>query len=90
MREAILTLVDAGLTERPKDDAWDVSDSLSASGECASQKGSDREVLAWRIERHGRNIIRLPAFGRKREEEWQDADREFFDVIKAGLRRSEV
>jgi DNA-binding FadR family transcriptional regulator len=75
IREAIQTLVEAALpAARPAD-----PQKVEILSEEAS-RGSDE--VAWRIAKECRSIVQ----GCLREEEWQDADREFFEVIASGFR----
>jgi hypothetical protein len=72
IREAIATLVDAGMTSS------DCRQSASGSAEAGSI-----DALSWRIARQCRAVVQTCL----REEEWADADREFCAVISAGLGR---
>jgi hypothetical protein len=74
IREAISTLIDAGL----------------ASSDCrhraitSAEVGSD-DALTWQLARQCRGVVQSCL----REEEWADADREFFAVISADKRLTE-
>jgi len=70
IREAILTLVDAGTV------------AADSRHECGGAKNSPLpDELAWRLARKCRGIVQACL----REEEWLDADRELFGVISEGL-----
>ncbi|HEY4308775.1 MAG TPA: hypothetical protein VGN12_04915 [Pirellulales bacterium] len=69
IREAVVTLVDAGLA---------LSDSRHRT--ITSAEVSSDDALAWQLARQCREIVQSCL----REEEWTDADREFFAVISAG------
>lgn len=70
VREAILTLVDAAILSTPHDESCN-----------RELDGTDGDALVWQLARQCRSIVQ----GCLREEEWQDADREFFAVIAEGL-----
>jgi hypothetical protein len=72
IREAIQTLVDA---------ASPVDRDRPAMSQPSKQNGKAQEEAAWCIARECRSIVQSCL----REEEWRDADREFFEVIRAGL-----
>ncbi|HEY1601457.1 MAG TPA: hypothetical protein VGG64_17785 [Pirellulales bacterium] len=77
IREAILTLCDAGLRS---------SVAISPVASCphaapASPTRSDLEEVAHRTAKECRHIVQACI----REEEWQDADQEFFEVIADGI-----
>lgn len=72
IREAIQTLVDAAL---PVDQA------RSPSGRAMGRESIIEDEAAWRMAQECRSIVQACL----REEEWQDADREFFGVIREGL-----
>jgi hypothetical protein len=73
IREAILTLVDAAV---PTDRL--ASRQVGAHLELASDAA---DKVAWRIAQECRGIVQACL----REEEWQDADREFFSVVAKGI-----
>jgi hypothetical protein len=50
-------------------------------GASASADGGSVDALAWRAARKCREVVQTCL----REEEWADADQEFFAVISAGL-----
>jgi len=68
--EAIATLVDAGM-----------SSSKSRQGASGAAADTSIDALAWRLARQCREVV----LACLREEEWPDADREFFNAIHAGL-----
>lgn len=72
IREAILTLVDASQLAL-------LRDRCHARGLYRDDRGSEK--LAWRLAKECRSIVQ----GCLREEEWLDAEREFFAVIQTGL-----
>ncbi len=73
IREAIQTLADAGL---PADC------DMGPPNNCAPLRAHVlTDEAAWRIAKECRGIVQACL----REEEWPDADREFFGVIRAGL-----
>jgi hypothetical protein len=71
IREAIQTLVDVATAGHRTSDP-------SPSSE---RKSVGRDKVAWRLAQECRSIVQVCL----REEEWQDADREFFGVISNGL-----
>ncbi|MBX9653887.1 hypothetical protein K2Y11_09760 [bacterium] len=72
IREAILTLVDAGRITIGRHNHREIETARD-------DRRDDR--LTWRLARECRSIIQ----GCLREEEWRNADLAFFDVIQAGL-----
>jgi hypothetical protein len=73
IREAILTLVDAAV---PGDRV-----ARRQAGPDSELASDAADKMAWRIAQECRGIVQACL----REEEWQDADREFFDVIANGI-----
>lgn len=80
IREAILTLVDAGAADMPICDSSDGRRSRGTADEDTALEGSNNDARAWQLARKCRNIVQ----GCLREEEWQDADQEFFEIISEG------
>jgi hypothetical protein len=80
IRDAILTLVDAGKT-RNEGAAPLTSLCLRSVPDCLPQGPPDTREIAWQLAQQCRSIVQACL----REEEWQDADREFCDVISQGI-----
>ncbi len=80
IREAVLTLVDAGLMSTVSNGLGQFSRQEPVKGG-ADPNGPDTNAVAWRIARQCRDIVQ----GCLREEEWHDADLEFFAQIKNGI-----
>jgi hypothetical protein len=70
IREAILTLVDAAMASSTSQPSPNNSTTLSSV-----------EALAWRMAHQCREVVQ----GCLREEEWADADHEFFCIISEGM-----
>lgn len=71
IRDVIQTLVDVALR---------VDQATSSDGRALERASIGEDEAAWRMARECRSIVQ----GCLREEEWQDADREFFQVISKG------
>ena len=80
--EAIHTLVDAGT--RCRLNVGQANVSASPVGQ-SDHETESIESLAWKIARQCRSIVQSWL----REDEWQDVDQEFFEIIVVGLRGSE-
>jgi hypothetical protein len=80
IREAILTLVDAGRTRNEGAASLTSLCSASAPGRLPQDPPDTREI-ALQLAQQCRSIVQTCL----REEEWQDADREFCEVIRQGI-----
>ncbi len=73
-----MTLVNAGAAVIPICDSSDERRSRGTADEDTARERSNNDARAWQLARKCRHIVQ----GCLREEEWQDADQEFFEIIR--------